>query len=172
MHTKAVYHAARGLENAGLAVLRFNFRGVGRSAGSYDSGIGERDDARAALAWLAQRWPDEPLFMGGFSFGSWVGLDVGGESPLPMALIGIGLPIVLYDFEFLQRDRRPLLLVSGSRDMFCPVDALQELAAQLGPRCQAVVLEGAEHLLTTHLPQLEAAVQRFATDRLESASGA
>src|SRR5262249_57478649 len=67
MHTKAVYHAARGAARAGIAVLRFQFRGVGTSAGRYTAGPGERADARAALNWLAARRPGEPLLAGGVS---------------------------------------------------------------------------------------------------------
>ncbi|MGA3098556.1 MAG: alpha/beta fold hydrolase, partial [Bryobacteraceae bacterium] len=70
MHNKVVYRMARGLRRAGAAVLRFNFRGVGRSAGSHGNLVGEIEDARAALAWLRQRYPDLPFSLAGFSFGA------------------------------------------------------------------------------------------------------
>jgi alpha/beta superfamily hydrolase len=171
MHTKAVYHIARGMESAGLPVLRFNFRGVGRSAGGYTGGPGERDDARAALAWLAARHPTGPLFVGGFSFGSWIGLEVGGADPRVSALVGVGLPLELYDFGFLHRSAQPLLGVVGERDAFCPVAAFRALMHSLGPRAEAVVLSGAEHLLTTALQPLEAAVARFTSARLAALGG-
>ena len=75
MHTKAVYQAAKALARIGCAVLRFNFRGVGRSAGAFDEGAGEKDDFRAALDYMAARYPGVPLWAAGISFGSWVALD-------------------------------------------------------------------------------------------------
>ena len=77
MNNNVVYRVAKALGDAGAAVLRFNFRGVGASTGSYDGGVGEEDDARAALDFLAQRHPGVPLWMAGFSFGARVGLTVG-----------------------------------------------------------------------------------------------
>src|SRR5213594_4403030 len=70
MHNKVVYRIARGLRRSGAVVLRFNYRGVGKSEGSYDNGIGETEDARVALAYLRSRYPDLPYSLAGFSFGS------------------------------------------------------------------------------------------------------
>jgi alpha/beta superfamily hydrolase len=161
LHTKALYHAARALADAGLPVLRFNFRGVGRSAGAHDYGAGERDDARTALAAVLARHPGEPLLVGGFSFGSWVGCDVGQESQATRALLAIGPPLALYDFTFVRGDR-PLLCIVGDRDAFCSVGALRAFTSALGDRAEMVVLRGAEHLLTTHLQELGRAVADFA----------
>src|SRR6187431_2133480 len=77
MHTKAVYQGAKGLARAGLAVLRFNFRGVGASSGSFDGGPGECDDFRSALGYMARTYPHVPLWAAGFSFGAWVALETG-----------------------------------------------------------------------------------------------
>src|SRR6185436_4885280 len=77
MHTKAVYQGAKGLARAGCAVLRFNFRGVGRSQGEFDKGEGEVADFRAALDYIAARYPGVPLWAAGFSFGAWVALEAG-----------------------------------------------------------------------------------------------
>jgi alpha/beta superfamily hydrolase len=77
MNNNVVYRVAKALTDAGASVLRFNFRGVGRSTGAYDNGVGEEDDARAALDFLAERAPGIPLWMAGFSFGARVGLTVG-----------------------------------------------------------------------------------------------
>ena len=95
MHTKAVYRAAQGLNDAGLVSLRFNFRGVGLSTGSHDEGIGERDDLRAAIDWIEMEFPHLPLVVGGFSFGSMVGLSVGAEDDRVIGLLGLGLPVNL-----------------------------------------------------------------------------
>src|SRR3954469_21146565 len=77
MHTKAVFQGAKGLVRIGCAVLRFNFRGVGRSAGEFDEGRGEMDDYRAALDFMTARYPGLPLWAAGFSFGSWVAMETG-----------------------------------------------------------------------------------------------
>jgi alpha/beta superfamily hydrolase len=161
MHTKALHRAARALESAGLAVLRFNFRGVGRSAGRWSGGSGERDDALAALEMLVARYPGEPLVVGGFSFGAWIGLDIGRSRPEVRALVGIAPALDLYDFGFLEGESRALLLVAGDRDPFCPIDALGAVAARLGPSASLVVLPGAAHLLTTHLGELEVSIRDF-----------
>ena len=76
MHTKAVYQASKAMARIGVAVLRFNFRGVGRSTGHHDAGPGEMEDFRAALDFMANRYPTLPLWAAGFSFGSWVALTV------------------------------------------------------------------------------------------------
>ena len=166
MHSSALVHAARALESLGLAVLRFNFRGAGQSAGSHTGGPGERRDAEAALSWLADRHPHEPLLVGGFSFGAWVGLAVGAERAGVGALIGIAPPLALYDFAFLEPGTTPLLCVAGDADPFCPVRALVDLQARLGPRLQLGILAGAGHLLATHPRELENAVRRFAATTL------
>src|SRR5215210_5875611 len=77
MHTKAVYQGAKGLTRIGCVVLRFNFRGVGASAGTFGQGQGEKDDFRAALDYMSAKHPKVPLWAAGFSFGAWVALEVG-----------------------------------------------------------------------------------------------
>ena len=84
MHNKVVYRIARGLRRAGAVVLRFNFRGVNLSEGEYDHGIGELEDARAALAVLRSRYPDLPFSLAGFSFGSRIILKTGLRDPRPL----------------------------------------------------------------------------------------
>ena len=93
MHNKVVYQTAKTLHRFGLPVLRFNFRDVGLSEGSYDQGLGERDDVSAALDFLAAEYPGAPLLVAGFSFGSWVGLRVGCSDSRVTDLIGLGLPV-------------------------------------------------------------------------------
>ena len=88
MHNKVVYQAAKSLDQFGLPVLRFNFRGAGMSAGAFDQGRGELDDVRAALDFLTDAFPGLPVLLAGFSFGSWVGLQVGCEDSRVAELIG------------------------------------------------------------------------------------
>jgi alpha/beta superfamily hydrolase len=101
MNNNVVYRAAKALGEAGVAVLRFNFRGVGASTGRHDQGVGEEDDAQAALDVLAARHPALPLWMAGFSFGARVGLTVGGRDPRVSKLLGIGLALKMFDYSFL-----------------------------------------------------------------------
>ena len=112
MHTKVVYQAAKALARIGCAVLRFNFRGVGTSAGSFDEGHGEKDDVRAALDFMHDRYPEAPLWAAGMSFGSWVGLTVGAEDPRVSTLIGVSMPVSRYDFEAVGRDNEGEVLYS------------------------------------------------------------
>ena len=101
MNNNVVYRAAKALNEAGLAVLRFNFRGVGASTGRHDGGAGEEEDALAALDLLAQRYPDLPLWMAGFSFGARVGLTVGARDGRIERLLGVGLALRMFDYHFL-----------------------------------------------------------------------
>src|SRR5690242_17874469 len=93
MHNKVVFQVAQALRAINIPALRFNFRGVGRSSGSYDEGRGEADDVRYALEFLSRRYPGIPAIIAGFSFGSWVGLRVGANDDRVQALIGLGVPV-------------------------------------------------------------------------------
>ena len=98
MHTKVVYQTAKALSRIGCAVLRFNFRGAGASAGAFSNGPGELDDFGAALEYMRTRYPAAPLWAGGMSFGSYVGLTAGARDPRVTTLVGIALPVSRYDF--------------------------------------------------------------------------
>jgi len=165
MHTRPLHHAARALAEAGLAVLRFNFRGVGRSEGAFDGGAGERDDARAALRWLESTLPGVPVVLGGFSFGADVGLrlaaDLAGSAPRLAALVGLSPPLGLGDFGFLAATRAPVLLVAGERDPLAPAAELARLQVLLGARLEIARLHDAGHLLLERLPELRAVVLAF-----------
>jgi uncharacterized protein len=164
MHTKAVYRTAQALGEVGLAVLRFNFRGVGASTGSYDEGIGEQDDVRAALDWLEGRYPTLPLIAGGFSFGSKVGLTVGAEDERVVGLVGLGLPVdreERYDFGFLAAAAKPTLIVQGENDEFGSGARIAEVVSGLGSHVALVRIEGADHYFTDRLDELRAAVRDY-----------
>src|SRR5688572_23229694 len=117
MHTKALFHAAKALARTDVPVLRFNFRGVGRSTGSFNDGAGEQEDFRAALAVMMARYPDvKRIWCGGMSFGSWVGLTVGAEDSNVTALIGVASPVNTYDYSPIVAAAKPIFLVHGERD--------------------------------------------------------
>ena len=163
MNTKAVYRAAEGLVDAGLVALRFNFRGVGISTGSHDEGHGEKDDLRAALDWLEARYPTLPLVAGGFSFGSMVGLSVGAEDERVVSLLGLGLPIerAEYDYSFLARVEKPVLVIQGEDDQFGSGAAAAELLRPMRSHVTLVRIAGADHFFTEHLDELRETVRGY-----------
>ena len=118
MNNNVVYRAAKALGEAGVAVLRFNFRGVGASTGRHDGGAGEEEDALAALDVLAQRHPDLPLWMAGFSFGARVGLTVGARDARVGKLLGIGLALSMFDYSFLNDCAKPKAVIQAANDEY------------------------------------------------------
>jgi alpha/beta superfamily hydrolase len=166
MHTKAVYRAAQALNEAGLAALRFNFRGVGASTGSHGGGIPEREDARAALDCLTERYPGLPLVAGGFSFGSMVALTVGASDSRVAVLLGLGLPIErdeAYDFTFLANVDKPVLIVQGENDEFGSGESLERHLAPLGEHITLVRVPGADHYFTERVDDMKRAVREYFT---------
>jgi hypothetical protein len=163
MHTKAVYRAAQALNEAGLVALRFNFRGVGTSTGSHEGGLGEQDDVRAALDWLEPRFPSLPLIVGGFSFGSMVGLGVGAEEARVVGLFGMGLPVgkLEYDYSYLAEANKPVLVVQGENDEFGSGSRAREVLRPMGPHITLVRIPGADHYFTDRLDELREAVRGY-----------
>lgn len=163
MHTKAVYRTAQAFNEAGIVALRFNFRGVGTSTGSYDEGHGEQDDARAALDWLEARYPSLPLLVGGFSFGSMVGLRVGSEDERVVGLLGLGLPVELgdYDFGYLAEVEKPVLVVQGEEDEFGSGEAVARRLEPMGDHVTLVRVPGADHYFADRLDELREAVRGY-----------
>jgi alpha/beta superfamily hydrolase len=169
MHFKVVFRAAKALQSAGLAVLRFNFRGVGRSEGRHDHGAGEQEDARAALFELQDRFPGLPLVLGGFSFGSVIALHVAARDPRVRAVFVLGLPQRMAGTPFpagpLETVRQPRLFVQGESDEFGSGEALRALVEPLPPPREIVVIPGADHYFDGHLDALQGAVADWAEAR-------
>jgi len=167
MHNKVVFRAAAALNDAGLTVLRVNFRGVGQSTGVHDAGRGEQDDVRAGLDYLSQQFPGQRITLCGFSFGARVGLEVGIQDPRVEYLIGIGTPLQMYDFNFLAACRKPLLLVHGENDEYGDVERLRKLAGELGKNTNVrlVVVSGAGHFFDGGLDELKRAITAWTTEQ-------
>lgn len=161
MHTKAVFRTAQALNSVGITALRFNYRGVGHSTGSYDDGIGEQEDAKAALDFLEARSPGVPLFLAGFSFGSLVGLRLALEDPRIRACVGLGLPLTIYNFSFLAELNRPVRIIQGEEDQFGSGTAVAELVEELGRHISLVRIPKSDHFFHHRSDALQEAVVSF-----------
>ncbi|MEA2203914.1 MAG: uncharacterized protein QOE77_690 [Blastocatellia bacterium] len=175
MHNKVVFRAAAALNEAGLVTLRINFRGVGQSTGNHDEGRGERDDARRGLDYLAEHYPNERITLAGFSFGTWVGLQIGIPDPRVVNLISIGTPVDKYDFDFVKDCRKPLLFIQGERDEFGDPGRLRTLVSEMtkGPEAAPVTLSiipGAGHFFDDSLDELKRTIKEWMELQLKSSS--
>jgi alpha/beta superfamily hydrolase len=170
MHNKVVYRAAAGLVDAGLVALRFNFRGVGSSTGAHDDGDGEREDVLDALAYLTENYPNLPITLAGFSFGSRVGAEVAIGDERVVRLISIGTPIDKYDFSFLKNVRRPILFVHGDADEFGAIENLRPLVAQVAENADAklIVFENCGHFFDRHLNELRDAIKNWTLGQMQN----
>jgi alpha/beta superfamily hydrolase len=160
LHNKVVHRIASTLHHLGASVLRFNFRGVGRSEGRYDQGGGELDDARAALDWLTQRHAGLPRWMSGFSFGSWIAARLAAEQPAIERLILVAPPVRSSSFEVLHTLTTPKLVVQGTRDDMCPLSALEEEWPKWAEPKELITIPGASHFFDRQLGDLGAALAR------------
>jgi hypothetical protein len=166
MHFKPVFRAAKALQREGLAALRFNFRGVGRSEGVHDHGVGEQDDVRAALDQVERRFPGLPLVLGGFSFGSVMALRVGIADPRVRALFALGVPLsMLGDLDFLGGSTKPRFFVQGGSDAFGPAERLRKLVAALPEPREIAVIPESDHFFAGRLDALQDALSAWAARR-------
>jgi alpha/beta superfamily hydrolase len=164
MHTKVVFQSAKALARIGCVVLRFNFRGVGRSAGAWDEGRGEKDDYRAALDFMAARYPGAELWAAGFSFGSYIAMTCGAEDARVGALIGIAPPVDRYDYGIVKQTAKPKFLVHGERDELIPLRAVREFYAQLQEPKELVEIDRANHLFDGQASEVGDALEELLTD--------
>lgn len=164
MHTKVVYQSAKALARIGCAVVRFNFRGVGRSAGAWDEGLGEANDFIAALEFTRTRYPEVPLWVAGMSFGSWIALEAGAADPRVTTLIGISMPISRYDFSRIQASTKPKFFIHGERDEFCTVKEIREFYAKAADPKELVIIDAADHLFDGRVGDVADAIEELLED--------
>jgi hypothetical protein len=170
MHTKAVYQGAKGLARIGCAVLRFNFRGVGASEGAFDQGEGEMEDGRAALDYMAAKYPGARLWSAGFSFGAWVALETGAADDRVSALIGVAPPVATsvsgraYTFERTLESTKAKFFVQGEADEVCPLEGMWAFYARLKEPRELVVIDGANHLFEGQTEEVGEALQDLLGD--------
>lgn len=161
MHNKVVFRIARAFQDAGFTVLRFNFRGTGRSEGIHDEGRGERGDLRAAIEFIEKRYPEAELWLAGFSFGSMVMLREACSDHRIRALVGAGVPVSKYDFSHLAHCKQPKLFVQGALDEFGSPAELTHFVETLDEPKTFKIIEGADHFFEGHLVELAQVVADF-----------
>ena len=161
MHNKVVYQAAKALHRLGIPVLRFNFRGTALSEGQHDRGRGEQDDVKTAIEFLSHEFPERPIVLAGFSFGSWVGLRVGCQDDRVTRVIGLGIPVDRSDLAYLQNCQKQKLFIQGSDDEFGSRASVQALFDTLPEPKKLIVVEGADHFFQGKLSEVAAAIEHW-----------
>jgi uncharacterized protein len=155
MHNKVVHRLAKGLRRGGTAVLRFNFRGVGLSEGTHDRGIGEVDDARAALDWLLREYPGLPYHLAGFSFGSRVILRLGCATQQASLLIAAGFPAKWGRMEFLESCPAHKVFIHSTCDEHGSREEMEHVFAHVSEPKQLRWVEAGDHFFAGALDQFE-----------------
>lgn len=168
MHFRLLFHVARVLRDEGFAVLRFQFRGVGRSEGTYDEGRGEREDARAVVHYLAGELPGIPVLLGGFSFGAATALRAGAKNEIVRGFLLLGLPVAVPGFGDLDPESpggRPVLFIQAEHDEFGDALAIERFAASCPEPRSLVLVPGSDHLFTDHIDDVARAVSEWIRSR-------
>ena len=173
MNNKVVYTLYHMFARRGFSTLRFNFRGVGRSQGTFDRGEGELSDAAAALDWMQQHNPDAPYaWVAGFSFGSWIAMQLLMRRPEIAGFISVAPPANMYDFSFLAPCPSSGLMVVGSEDSLVSADSVEVLAKRLSQDKNISVdhhiVEAADHFFTGRRDLLVEVVDQYLDTMLAS----
>jgi len=154
MRNKVVYWIARAFEDKGCSVLRFNFRGVEQSEGAWDEGAGEADDVLTALDYLQEQQPDSPLWLAGFSFGTYAGLKAAKQDARVQRMLAIAPAVNLWSFDFMQHESRPLTVVSGTADEIVPFEQVQAWIKTMPNHVRFHVIDGAGHFFPQHMDEM------------------
>jgi hypothetical protein len=173
MNNKVVYALYQCFVRHGFSTLRFNFRGVGRSQGSFDRGEGELSDAASALDWLQGYNPNAATcWIAGFSFGAWIGMQLLMRRPEIESFIAVAPPANVYDFTFLAPCPSSGLILHGDHDTVVPVDAVQKLAAKLAHQRDIKIdfrkIAGADHYFAARLDTMADHVDGYIRDHLHA----
>ncbi|HYO81470.1 MAG TPA: alpha/beta fold hydrolase [Bryobacteraceae bacterium] len=155
MHNKVVYRMARGFRRNGAVVLRFNYRGVNLSEGSYDGGRGETEDARAALSWLREEYPNLPFTLAGFSFGSRIVLKLGCMLSDARRIVAVGFPTTYIDRSYLLGCTVPRVFVHSTNDEHGPRVDFENMYHELAPPKELHWVEAEDHFFKGALDEFE-----------------
>lgn len=172
MNNKIVYNLFQLYARNGFSVMRFNFRGVGRSQGSYDEGLGELSDAATALDWMQQQNPNAATcWVGGFSFGAWIAMQLLMRRPELEGFLAISPPANLYDFSFLAPCPSSGLVIQGNRDDVVQEDQVAKLVnktvTQKGRVIDYSVIDGADHYYRNHMEPMIERSEEYLVKRME-----
>lgn len=175
MNNKVVYSLYNTFVKRGFSTLRFNFRGVGRSQGKFDAGQGELSDAASALDWMQTYNPNaQACWVGGFSFGAWIGMQLLMRRPEIDGFVSVAPPANAYDFTFLAPCPSSGLIVHGTADEAVPEASVAKLATKLGSqkniRVRYRTVEGANHFFGNHLDPLAEMVDQYLGESLTEAA--
>ncbi len=175
MNNKVVYALYQTFVAKGFSVLRFNFRGVGRSQGQFDNGQGELSDAASSLDWLQTQNPNAPAcWIAGFSFGAWIAMQLMMRRPEIGGFISVAPPASIYDFSFLAPCPASGLIVHGDKDELVPLAAVNKLAQKLSSqkniKIDYRVIEGADHFFASHGDNLNQIVESYLMRALAKAA--
>ena len=166
MNNPLVYDLYHMYLRMGCTTVRFNFRGVGRSQGTFDSGAGELSDAAAVLDWMNTLYPNPSfVWVTGISFGAWIGMQLLMRRPEITGFVSIAPPASMYDFAFLAPCPASGLIVHGTRDQVVPEADVQKLVdkltAQKGIKITYNKIDGANHFFDRHEPEVLASVEAY-----------
>jgi len=160
MHNKVAHTLARAFVRMGFAVLRINFRGTEGSEGEFDEGIGELDDALVAVTWMREKYPDQPFWLAGFSFGAAISVQAAIAIP-PAGLVTVAPATYRFPDGLEDQPRCPWLIVQGDADELVDIDTTIEWVNKLEPGPELLVMLGAEHFFHGRLIDLREAVTEF-----------
>ena len=160
MHNKVVYRIAKAARRTGAAVLRFNYRGVGASSGTYDGGVGEQDDLRAAMQYMRERHSGLPLVLSGFSFGSRLALRVGCSDPGVERVVVVGTPVDRDDFSYLNSCGCPKHFVHSTQDEYGSRSNMEQVFEAASDPKQITWVEASDHFFADSLDDLESALYK------------
>ncbi|MFP4607941.1 MAG: alpha/beta hydrolase [Thiohalospira sp.] len=169
MQNKVTHMIATALADAGVVAVRFNFRGVGKSAGRYDGGRGEATDLAAVAGWARARLPGAPLWLAGFSFGAYVVMRAQAELE-PARLLVVAPPVDLFDFTSVADPTAPLTVIQGGRDEVVSPPAVSEWAAALPGKPHYRWMADADHFFHGRMNRLREAVHREASHAIQTQS--
>ena len=175
MNNKVVYAMYKAFVKRGFSTLRFNFRGVGRSQSTFDNGQGEMSDAASALDWMQAHNPNASgCWIGGFSFGAWISMQLMMRRPEINGFISVAPPASQHDFSFLAPCPASGILVHGDRDEIVPVDSVDKLAAKLKSQKNITidyeVVKGCDHFFGEHMDDLTKIVEDYLDKSLVQAA--
>jgi uncharacterized protein len=144
----------------GWTTLRFNFRGVGRSQGEYDEGVGEQEDVRAAVRNLKELGIKE-IYLAGYSFGAWVNAQAALDLPEVAGSILVSPPQAMMDFSILKDDPKTRLVIAGERDDYGPVEEIMGIVEKMNPSPPIKIIPGADHFFSGSTAELVKALEAF-----------